>query len=69
MRKLTTVIGLILILVLGLVATVGQPQLARAADGDNLVLIRNEETLESIRKLPPAPTVAGALVSKAKSTP
>ena len=58
MRKLTTVIGLILILVLGLVATVGQPQLARAADGDNLVLIWNEETLESIRKLPPAPTVA-----------
>jgi hypothetical protein len=35
MRKLTTGIGLALILVLGLVATVGQPKPARAADGDN----------------------------------
>ena len=58
MRKLTTVIGLALILVLGLVATVGRPEPARAADGDNLVLIWNDQTLESIRKLPPAPTVA-----------
>jgi hypothetical protein len=58
MRKLTTVIGLVLILTLGLVATVGRPEPARAADGDNLVLIWNEETLESIRRLPPAPTVA-----------
>jgi hypothetical protein len=58
MRKLTTVIGLVLILVLGLVATVGRPQPARAADGDNLVLVWNDQTLEAIRKLPPAPTVA-----------
>jgi hypothetical protein len=58
MRKLTAVIGLVLILALGLVATVGRPQPARAADGDNLVLVWNQETLESIRKLPPAPTVA-----------
>ena len=58
MRKLTTVIGLVLILVLGLVATVGRPQPARAADGDNLVLVWNQETLEAIRALPPAPTVA-----------
>jgi hypothetical protein len=36
MRKLTTVIGLVLILALGLVATVGQPEPARAAT-DNLV--------------------------------
>src|SRR5215207_9910937 len=58
MRKLTTVIGLVLSLVLGLVATVGRPEPARAADGDNLVLIWNDQTLEAIRKLPPAPTVA-----------
>jgi hypothetical protein len=58
MRKLTTVIGLVLIVALGLVPTVGRPQPARAADGDNLVLVWNDQTLESIRKLPPAPTVA-----------
>jgi hypothetical protein len=58
MRKLTMVIGLVLILTFGLVAIVGQPAPARAATGDNLVLVWNEETLESIRKLPPAPTVA-----------
>jgi hypothetical protein len=58
MRKLTTVIGLVLILALGLVVTVGRPEPARAADGDNLVLIWNQETLRSIRELPPAPTVA-----------
>jgi hypothetical protein len=38
MRKLTTVTGLVLILTLGLVATVGRPQ-ARAAAGDSLVLV------------------------------
>jgi hypothetical protein len=38
MRKLTTVIGLVLILALGLVATVGRSQPARAATGDNVVL-------------------------------
>jgi hypothetical protein len=37
---------------------VGRPQPARAADGDNLVLVWNDQTLEAIRKLPPAPTVA-----------
>jgi hypothetical protein len=57
MRKLTMVIGPVLILALGLVATVGRPQPARAVT-DNLVLVWNEETLASIRKLPPAPTVA-----------
>jgi len=58
MRKRTTVIGLVLILALGLVASVGRPEPARAADGDNLVLVWNDQTLEAIRKLPPAPTVA-----------
>jgi hypothetical protein len=58
MRKLTTVIGLVLSLTLGLVATVGRPEPARAATGDNLVLVWNNQTLEAIRKLPPAPTVA-----------
>ena len=58
MRKLTRVIGLVLILALGLVASVGRSEPARAAAGDNLVLVWNEETLEAIRKLPPAPTVA-----------
>jgi hypothetical protein len=52
------VIGLVLILALGLVASVGRSQPARAATGDNLVLVWNDQTLESIRKLPPAPTVA-----------
>jgi hypothetical protein len=58
MRKLTMVIGLVLILALGLVATVGRPEPARAATGDNLVLVWNQETLQAIRQLPPAPTVA-----------
>jgi hypothetical protein len=57
MRKLTVTLGLVLGLALGLVATAA-PQPARAATGDNLVLVWNEETLESIRRLPPAPTVA-----------
>jgi hypothetical protein len=58
MRRLTTVTGLMLIVALAMVVTVGRPRPAAAADGDNLVLIWNQETLESIRKLPPAPTVA-----------
>jgi hypothetical protein len=45
MRKLTTVIGLVLIVALGLVATVGRPQPAWAADGDNVVLQWDEVTL------------------------
>jgi hypothetical protein len=55
-RKLTTVIGLVLILALGLVAAVGRPQPARAAV-DSVVLVWNEEALESVRRLPPGPTV------------
>jgi hypothetical protein len=58
MRRRTTVTGLVLILALGLVATMERAQPAQAATGDNPVLVWNEETLESIRKLPPAPTVA-----------
>ena len=58
MGKLTTALGLVLSLALGLVASVGRPEPARAADGDNLVLVWNDQTLEAIRKLPPAPTVA-----------
>jgi hypothetical protein len=38
MRKITTVIGVALVLALGLVATVGRPQPARAASGDSVVL-------------------------------
>jgi hypothetical protein len=53
-RKLTTVIGLVIVLALGLVAAVGRPQPARAAV-DSVVLVWNEEGLESVRKLPPAP--------------
>jgi hypothetical protein len=37
---------------------VGRAQPARAAAGDNLVLVWNDQTLQSIRQLPPAPTVA-----------
>jgi hypothetical protein len=57
MHKLTTVLGLVLVMALGLVAAVGRPQPARAAD-DSLVLVWNEQTLESIRRLPPGPTRA-----------
>jgi hypothetical protein len=38
MHKLTTVLGLVLVMALGLVAAVGRPQPARAAD-DSLVLV------------------------------
>jgi uncharacterized protein DUF6851/vanadium-dependent haloperoxidase-like protein len=58
MRKLTTAIGLVLILALGLVAGVGRSQPARAADGDNVVLAWNEVTLQAIRDTRPFPTVA-----------
>src|ERR671920_2245243 len=57
MRKLTVTLGLVLGLALGLVAT-AQPQPARAATGDNLMLVWNEEALEAIRTLSPGPTVA-----------
>jgi hypothetical protein len=58
MRKLTTAIGLVLILALGMVATVGRPQPARAATGDNVVLQWNQVTLQAIRDTRPFPTVA-----------
>jgi hypothetical protein len=57
MRKLTVTLGLVLGLAVGLVA-VAERQPARAATGDNLVLVWNEETLEAIRSLSPGPTVA-----------
>ena len=56
MRKLTTILGLVLTLALSLVATMGRPQPAQAA-ADSLVLLWNEEALESVRKLPPGPTI------------
>jgi hypothetical protein len=58
MRKLTTAIGLVLILALGLVAIVGRPQPVRAATGDNVVLQWDEVTLQAIRDTRPLPTVA-----------
>jgi hypothetical protein len=58
MRKLTTAIGLVLVLALGLVATVGRPQPVRAATGDNMVLQWNQVTLQAIRDTRPLPTVA-----------
>jgi hypothetical protein len=57
MRKLTVALGLVVGLAVGLVA-VAERQPARAATGDNLVLVWNEETLEAIRTLSPGPTVA-----------
>jgi len=57
MRRLITVIGLVLMVTLALVATVGRPQPARAAV-DSVVLVWNEEALESVRRLPPGPTRA-----------
>ena len=61
MRKLTTAIGLVLILALGL-AGVGRPQPARAATGDNVVLQWDEVTLQAIRDTrPPPPAAARAL--------
>ena len=57
MRKLTVALGLVVVMALGLVA-IGERQPARAATGDNLVLVWNEETLDAIRTLSPGPTVA-----------
>ena len=53
-RKLMVVLGLGAALILGSLAVAPQRQVARAA-ADSVVLVWNEETLESIRKLPPAP--------------
>ena len=54
MRKLTVALGLVVVMALGLVA-IGERQPARAATGDNLVLVWNEETLDAIRSLSPGP--------------
>jgi hypothetical protein len=58
MRKLTTVIGLVLILALGVVATLGRPQPARAATGDSVVLIWNQQLLDTIKETRTGPTIA-----------
>jgi hypothetical protein len=58
MRKLTTVIGLVLILALGLVATLGRPQPARAATGDSVVLAWNQQLLDTIVATRTGPTIA-----------
>jgi hypothetical protein len=57
MRKLTRVIGLVLILAVGL-GGVGRPQPERAETGDNLVLQWNEVSLQAIRDTRPFPTAA-----------
>jgi Domain of unknown function (DUF6851) len=57
MRKLTTVIGLVLILTLGLVASLARPQPARAAN-DSVVVTWNQEILESIVATKTPPTIA-----------
>ena len=58
MRKLTTIIGAVLILALGLVTTVGRSQPARAATGDSVVLAWNQQLLDTIRETRTAPTIA-----------
>jgi hypothetical protein len=58
MRKLTTVIGLVLILTVGLVATMGRSQPARAAAGDSVVLTWNQQVLDTIVVTKTAPTIA-----------
>jgi hypothetical protein len=50
MRKLTTVIGLVLVLALGLVASVGRSQPARAAAGDSVVLAWNQRLLDTFKE-------------------
>jgi hypothetical protein len=54
-RKLTIILGLVLALIGGSLAGAAR-QPARAAT-DSVVLVWNEEALESVRKLPPGPTV------------
>jgi hypothetical protein len=58
MRKVTTVIGVVLVLALGLVATVGRPQPARAASGDSVVLAWNQQLLDTIKETRTGPTIA-----------
>jgi hypothetical protein len=55
-RKLTIILGLVLALIGGSLAGAARQPARAAADG--MVLVWNEEALESIRKLPPGPTVA-----------
>jgi hypothetical protein len=57
-RKLTTVIGLVLVLSLGLVATMGRSQPARAATGDSVVLAWNQQLLDTIKETRTGPTIA-----------
>ena len=58
MRKVTTAIGVALVLTLGLVATVGRPQPARAASGDSVVLAWNRQVLNAIVATRTGPTIA-----------
>jgi Vanadium chloroperoxidase N-terminal domain len=58
MRNHTTVIGLVLILTLGLVATLGRAQPAQAATGDSVVLVWNQQVLDSIVATKTGPTIA-----------
>jgi Domain of unknown function (DUF6851) len=58
MRKLTTVIGLVLVLALGLVAGVGRSQPALAAAGDSVVLVWNQQLLDTFKEARTGPTVA-----------
>jgi hypothetical protein len=58
MRRLTTVIGLVLVLALGLVATLGRSQPARAASGDSVVLAWNQQLLDTIAATRTGPTIA-----------
>jgi hypothetical protein len=57
-RELTTIIGGVLILALGLVTTVGRSQPARAATGDSVVLAWNQQLLDTIKETRTAPTIA-----------
>jgi hypothetical protein len=57
-HKLTTVIGLVLILTVGLVATIGRSQPAQAATGDSVVLVWNQQLLATIAETRTGPTIA-----------
>jgi hypothetical protein len=56
-RKLTLILALVLALTMGSVAVAARQQPARAATGDSVVVIWNEETLEAIRAVRRGPTV------------
>ena len=58
MRKLTTVIGLVLVLALGLVAGVGRSQPAQAVSGDSVVLAWNQQLLDTFKETRTGPSVA-----------